>query len=649
MFTTSKMLNSGRLSLLLGCVALVSSYLSAAPRGEMGKYVKYKPNDVYFPILPPGFVDVNVVPASDVNAPTGFAIAPDGRLFIIDKAGHVWIEQNGVTLSTPFLDLSLEVQNYSDEGMLSIALDPNFSTNPVVYLAYVVDPDSDGTDSASFTYSRVVSYRASASNPNVADLTTRNVLLGHNWGDSNPICYYAHTIDYLCFAPDGSLFISWGGGEHYNITDAGGNDPGAFGPGKASPDLDIGAFRAQYLGALGGKVLRVDPATGNGLPTNPFYDGTATDNQSRVWSYGLRNPWRFTFKPGTGSTNPADGNPGEIYIGQVGLNDYECVMAAPRAGMNFGWPCMEGPEARTEYQAATPTHSGCANIGTLSDPSPITPPLIYYHHDSASFAGPVPGYFGNCILGSTFYNGNNYPAKYKGAYFYTDFRDWMRVAYLQGDSVVGEEAFGTGFGEPVDVKVDPSSGDIYYASYFGRSIHRITYDPTGIPPVARASAGPSMGSAPLNVSFVGSCSSDPSALKLTYHWTFGDSTSSNSANPTHTYTSPGVYFAQLRVTNANGASDSMMTCITVGTYTTGFDVTPWERLLRSAQELLETLPIHPSRSSTTTSFRRKRQIRNPAMKFARSKLMTEPLLPSIGSGTNSPTSLSSAVWCTSKE
>src|SRR4030095_15289535 len=94
---------------------------------------------------------------------------------------------------------------------------------------------------------------------------------------------------------------------------------GCCGPSRTDPNEDIGAFRAQDLNSLDGKILRVDPATGLALPTNPFYDGNPSSNRSRVWEYGLRNPFRITRRPGTGSTNPFLGGPRPLLLRGVGV------------------------------------------------------------------------------------------------------------------------------------------------------------------------------------------------------------------------------------------------------------------------------------------------------------------------------------------
>src|SRR6187549_2950322 len=87
--------------------------------------------------LPPGFEITTV--ASGFLQPVAATIAGDGRIFVVEQRGMVWVVQNGTTLPTPFINLTDEVQIAGERGMMGIALDPDFLDNHFVYLAYVVD------------------------------------------------------------------------------------------------------------------------------------------------------------------------------------------------------------------------------------------------------------------------------------------------------------------------------------------------------------------------------------------------------------------------------------------------------------------------------------------------------------------------------
>ena len=146
------------------------------------------------------------------------------------------------------------------------------------------------------------------------------------------------------------LYLSGGDGAGFHIADYGqtgtplnpcGDPPTSVGGVQTPPNAEGGALRAQGAGtgrnpiSLDGSILRVDPLTGAGVSTNPFFSSSDA-NKKRVVAYGLRNPFRFTFRPGTS----------EIWIGDVGWNTYEeinRVISPTQASVsNFGWPCYEG-------------------------------------------------------------------------------------------------------------------------------------------------------------------------------------------------------------------------------------------------------------------------------------------------------------------
>ena len=277
------------------------------------------------PAAAPGFVVENAIPGSHIEAPVGLAFTPDGRLLVADVPGRVWVIENGVQLPVPMWAHEAEVEINGDCGLLGMALDPNFATNRRIYLLYSVDPDSNGVDDDSVHFGRLVRYEVSATDPNLIDESTRTVLLGTGWADGIPNYSGTHSVGALRFGEDGTLFVSAGEGARYDMADPGGISPALFQPGLAPLAWDRGAYRALMLDCPGGKVLRIDPQTGHGLPSNPFWDGDPGSVRSKVWAYGMRNPFRFCVRPGTGAADPSAGNPGTLLIGDVGWNLWEEV------------------------------------------------------------------------------------------------------------------------------------------------------------------------------------------------------------------------------------------------------------------------------------------------------------------------------------
>ena len=431
--------------------------------------------------LPPGFVTRSLPFVFD--RPTDLAFLPDGGLLVSEKGGIVYVVRGNQRWT--MWEHEAEVLNTDDRGLLAIAVDPHFTSNRRLYFLFTVDPDSNGIELDNYddAFARLVRYEVSASDSNLVDESTRKVLIGATWPEGFPSGSGHHTIAALEWGSDGSLLVSAGDGAHFEQVDAGGLDPGLFAPGRTDPIEDIGAFRAQDLRNLDGKVLRVDPTTGAGYPSNPYFDGTPTSNRSRVWSYGYRNPFRIARRPNTGSTDPALGNPGTLYVGDVGWNTWEEIDVVRTPGRNFGWPCYEGPEARADYQAATPAHHGCESIGTPGNPAPATAPTAWFHHQQPSLSSP-PGVRGGVVAGGVFYGGSQYPSLYQGGYFVGDYgRDWIKVLRTDAnDQVLSIEDFATGAGNPVAFARDPASGDLYYVAIGPGEVRRIVYlGPAGAP------------------------------------------------------------------------------------------------------------------------------------------------------------------------
>ena len=519
--------------------------------------------------VPASFIVENAVPGVSFVVPTSLAFLPDGRFIVCEKRGIVWMVEGGIRRATPVWSATSEVLDNSDRGLLDVAVDPDFVHNRYVYFLYEVDPDSDGVDTNVYSFGRLARYRMSASgDTNVVDPASRTVLMGTGWRTGPVDLMLSHAVGSLRWGRDGSLFVSDGDGADFNQPDPGGLQPAAFGPNLADPYQDIGAFRAQDITILNGKILRIDPLTGLGYPGNPYYDGDASSNRSKVWAYGLRNPFRFSLRPGTGVTDPAAGNPGVVYIGDVGWNNWEELDVVTQPGLNFGWPCVEGP-ATTSYASLSPAHNGCSSYGAATNPLAPRAPIVTWNHSNPALSQP-PGIVGATCIGGAFYTASLYPTGYRGRYFFADYtQDWIKLALVDGNNnLVGLSDFGTSMGGPVALVTSPVQGDLYYVSINTGQVLHVRYSgPSGggnTPPFAASSAVPSAGSAPLTVAFDGTASYDVDGDSLTYAWTFGDGGGSTVRNPSHTFTQPALYTAVLTVDDGRGGQDVSAIPIAVG-------------------------------------------------------------------------------------
>jgi len=459
--------------------------------------------------VPEGFILENAAPGAGFNIIVGMAFTPDGRLFVIEKSGLVTVIENGVKLEQPFLDIEDEVADIGDMGLVSIGIDPDFTENGHIYLYYSVDPNQDGLDeNDEGTFGRLTRYTAKPDNPNQADPESRVVLLGETWPDGVPLCHLSHAGGAIRFGSDGTLLLSTGDGSSFLGNDIGGQTPDCFEAGRIDSSQDIGKFRAQNISTLSGKILRLDKETGLGLSSNPYFTGNAADPQSKVWAYGLRNPFRFAVR-NNGSANPALGQPGSLYICDVGDGLWEEISVSAIGGENFGWPCHEGLKTH-----ALADSSACTNIGSFENPVAPKQPLVAIHHTDPSLSVP-PGAIGKTIVTGAFYTGTKYPQEYHGALFFGDYAEgWIKVLRVDdSDNLIEILDFTDLYiSSAIDFQMHPINGDMYFTHLSGRSVYRIRY--TGNteedqPPIALASADTLWGYAPLTIQFNGSNSYDP--------------------------------------------------------------------------------------------------------------------------------------------
>jgi glucose/arabinose dehydrogenase len=285
-----------------------------------------------------------------------YVTSPPGdrrRLFVVEQGGRVMVVRDGRKLGTPFLDISGQVMTGSEQGLLSIAFAPDYAGTGRFYV-YFTDNSGD---------QRIVEYRRRSADR--ADSGSARLVLRMADSESN------HNGGLLLFGPDDLLYVGTGDG-------GGGGD--RHGP----------RGNAQNLGSLLGKILRIDPRPSGGRPysvpdDNPFTGRSGA--RGEIYSYGLRNPWRFSF----------DRRTGDLSIGDVGQNAWEEISFVRRGrgrGANFGWRPYEG---RSRY---TPGERAPGHVA----------PVIVRSHDA-----------GNCSITGGVVVRDRRLAGLRGRYLFGDF------------------------------------------------------------------------------------------------------------------------------------------------------------------------------------------------------------------------------------
>jgi glucose/arabinose dehydrogenase len=288
----------------------------------------------------------------DFDQPTYVAQPPGSNdLYVVEQGGTIRIVRDGQVLSDPALDISDQVTNNDEQGLLSIAFPPNFQSSHLVY-AYFTGTDQD---------QHVVRYTVN-SDGTFEEGSARHILDMADFAEN-------HNGGQLQFGPDGDLYIGTGDGGQED-------DPRRTG---------------QDLGTLLGKLLRIKPATGAGGPAytippdNPFVHQQGA--RPEIYSYGLRNPWRYSFDPKTGA----------LIIGDVGQDTFEEVdytLKGKARGANFGWSAFEGTDRFNQDQTA---------------PNAV-PPIFEYSHDGGACS----------ITGGYIVRDRSLPSLY-GRYVYGDY------------------------------------------------------------------------------------------------------------------------------------------------------------------------------------------------------------------------------------
>jgi glucose/arabinose dehydrogenase len=491
-----------------------------------------------------GFVDEFVASFPTGAIPTAMVATPQGNLIIALKNGQLRMVEFGALLPDPVLDLGDQTCSDSERGLLGVTLDPNFAQNSFIYVYYTWKSSDLVCDLSSLN--RVVRYTL---RNNVAQDPL--VIL-----DKIPSPGSAHNGGDLQFGADGLLYIATGdGGEQ-------------FGTGVLGAGNDNATFRS----VLNGKILRISP-DGSIPASNPWVGqpgavvcGGKPVNLSggacvETFAWGLRNPFKVAFRPGTNT----------FYFNDVGQGNWEEInLGAP--GANYGWNTREG-------SCVTGSTTQCG-----APPAGMTNPLYAYPHE-----GPM------CAITGAAFSTTAWPDPYRNAYFFGDYCG--NTIYALKENQSGEfnhEAFHVAEapGGVIDLMFDPASRSLYYtlgANYIDNNIQgvirRLRYvGPGNRPPTAAINASVRAGQLPLTVQFSAAGSTDPDGDALTFEWSFGDGSAPvTGAAPAHVFTKAQPSVVALTAIDAAGLRSTPAT-LTVypGNRPPQVTITAPERALRFA-------------------------------------------------------------------
>ena len=383
--------------------------------------------------LPAGFEEV--VLASQLDSPTAVDWAPDGRMFVTEKAGVLKVVTPGrAPEATTVLDVSKRVNTYGDRGLLGLAVAEDFARTGHVYLVYTYELDR--RHRAGRKTSRLT--RVTVSPDNVVR-GGEVVILGRqgskpcerrsNTRDCIPADAFLHTIDTVRAAADGTLWVSTGDAAS-----------------SYDPDYED-AFDAYRNDSFAGKLIHVD-RRGRGLPGHPFCrrDGDLSHVCTKLHAKGFRNPFRFTLWKG------------QPIVGDLGLQDREEIEFA-RAGGNYGWPCYEGSIRTPRFVRNPLCRRWYDRVG--SPGGPRGPLYSYGGRPAGVVVGPV-------------FEGKGWPAAYRGRLFFADYgRSFISTLDLRRGTAT---TFARKVSAPAALEQSPGGG-LAYVDVGGGEVREIRWSP----------------------------------------------------------------------------------------------------------------------------------------------------------------------------
>ncbi|SDK22954.1 cytochrome c [Catalinimonas alkaloidigena] len=526
--------------------------------------------------------------AQGLNEPIAMEILPDDRIVIIERRGdikmyHPDTKKISVIAHIPVFNGKYRDNRDAEEGLLGIALSPNYAQDHYVYLYYAPEGGA----------ARNVLARYTLEGDNL-DMNSKVEMLEVKT-QRDECC---HTGGSIAFDAQGNLYLSTGDNTNPFDSKSMKYNSNGYGPMNGTPGREAWDARRSSANTmdLRGKVIRIHPEADGSytIPDGNLFPKDAKDARPEIYTMGHRNPYKIS----------VDQKNGYLYWGDVGPDastdstgrgprGYDELNQARKPGF-FGWPMFVGNnrpynhydyqtgESGEPYDPKKPINDSPNNTGRKELP-PVSPAFLYYPYaESPEF--PIVGKGGrNAMAGPVFYSDlyqhteGTFPAYFDGKLFGYDWiRGWVLIVTMDDEGNLEKlEPFmgSTKFNNPVDMKFD-KNGTLYvleygnprwFAANDNSGLSHIRYNAGNRTPVLAMSADKTVGAAPLTVQFNSEGTKDYDQDDLTYEWYFGSSNvASTEPNPSHTFDKPGVYKAMLQVTDAQGATATMEKEIMVG-------------------------------------------------------------------------------------
>jgi hypothetical protein len=467
------------------------------------------------------------------------------------------------------------------------------------------DYDPDLTIPNQATIGRVTRYTLDQSTGFTSVIPgSRKIILGDRSENGLAILMTSHAVGTIAFGLDGSILLSFGDGGSFSEDDGGNaNDTyheQAIQDGIIREADNVGSFRAMQLNNPHGKILRIDPETGMGLPSNPFYDVDNPDAFiSKVWALGFRNPYKFIVLDNTGSHNIEDGDPGTLIVGDVGSSVWEEINVVDQPGDWYGWPFWEGYEGKWGFWGRevqnpdAPNPLACEEYFTFTDlrkneneagaytfanpcdqnktipddvktlvhrrpimayssakwnpPAKTRVPTFDEEGRASSYsildtAARVEGQVieGGSIIPSVLNTYDGLGEDYKDKYFFADYHGFIATMELNDDlSIKSTNPFLTTTEGITDLAFNPNTGTLYYIHLLRGELRKVSFGGV-LPPTIITEIDKPFGPSPLAVSFDASQTISHAGEELSFEWELGNGTIKTGEVINHTFSSTDV-------------------------------------------------------------------------------------------------------------
>jgi glucose/arabinose dehydrogenase len=539
--------------------------------------------------------------------PMNLAVLPDGRVLHTTRTGIVRIYNPRTGLNT--VAAELDVYQHDEEGLQSVAIDPNFARNRWVYIYYspplrtpADDPKTAALnegdapefgDASTFRRFRGVIRlsRMKLSNNRLRQSTEQRII--DVPVDRGMCCHVGGNID---FDDEGNLYLSTG--DDTNPFSSDGFAPLDDAPSR-NPVFDA-RRSAGNTNDLRGKILRIRPKARGGytIPRGNLFRPSQRRTKPEIYAMGLRNPSRFAVNRATGDLYVGDYSPDADHAdparGPAGHGRWIVI----RRPANYGWPyCATHKLPYVDYDFAAktsgrvfdckrPVNDSRHNTGRRVLPPVARPDMWYSYSQSPHFPELEPegpeGNDGIAPMGGPAYvldPGNRSPFRFPRYYagkplFYEWSRDYVKEFRLNDKRRLrGIFPFGTFVDNPMDMEFGPDGalyvleyGDGFFAENTDAQLSKINFVRRNRTPVVKAAASVPGGRPPLTVAFTSAGTSDLDGDRLSYAWDFDadGKVDSRAANPTHTYRREGSFRATLKVTDRTRRSASAEAPVIVG-------------------------------------------------------------------------------------